>query len=61
MTSPSDIKLYSDTSKSLQVYDVLSRNFDDVKLKPVSARLAEVVFLRTMTQIKRNTYLIGIM
>lgn len=46
MTSPSDMKLYSDKSKSLEAYEELSRYFD-VRVKPVSARLTEVVLLRT--------------
>jgi phosphoglycolate phosphatase (TIGR01487 family) len=47
MTSPSDMKIYSDKAKSLEAYDLLSRNFPDVRIKPVSARLTEVVLLRT--------------
>jgi phosphoglycolate phosphatase len=47
MTSPTSIKLYSDKSKSLEAYDELSRNIPEVKVKPVSARLTEVVLLRT--------------
>ncbi len=47
MTSPSDFRLYSDKSKSLEAYDILSSKFQEVKVKPVSARLTEVVLLRT--------------
>jgi phosphoglycolate phosphatase (TIGR01487 family) len=47
MTSPSEIKVYSDKAKSLEAYDLLCRHFPDVKIKPVSARLTEVVLLRT--------------
>lgn len=47
MTSPTDFRLYSDKSKSLEAYDLLCSKFDDVKVKPVSARLTEVVLLRT--------------
>ncbi len=47
MTSPTDLKLFSDKSKSLEAYDLLCRNFSDVRIKPVSARLTEVVLLRT--------------
>ncbi|MGI0091117.1 MAG: phosphoglycolate phosphatase [Nitrososphaerales archaeon] len=47
MTSPTDMKIYSDKSKSLEAYDVLCKNFPDVRVKPVSARLTEVVLLRT--------------
>ena len=47
MTSPMDIKLFSDKSKSLEAYDLLCKKFDDVRVKPVSARLTEVVLLRT--------------
>jgi phosphoglycolate phosphatase len=47
MTSPTSIKLYSDKSKSLEAYDELCKNMSDVKVKPVSARLTEVVLLRT--------------
>jgi phosphoglycolate phosphatase len=47
MTSPSDIKLYADKYKSLEAYDLLSKHFAEVKVKPVSARLTEVVLLRT--------------
>ncbi|MHB8565943.1 MAG: phosphoglycolate phosphatase [Nitrososphaerales archaeon] len=46
MTSPSDLKIYSDKTKSLEAYDLLCKNFE-VKIKPVSARLTEVVLLRT--------------
>jgi len=46
MTSPTDMKIYSDKTQSLIAYDLLSKNFD-VKVKPVSARLTEVVLLRT--------------
>ncbi|HZW58614.1 MAG TPA: phosphoglycolate phosphatase [Nitrososphaerales archaeon] len=47
MTSPSDLKLYTDKTKSLEAYDCLCKNIQDVKVKPVSARLTEVVLLRT--------------
>lgn len=47
MTSPTDITLFSDKSKSLEAYDLLCKKFDDVRVKPVSARLTEVVLLRT--------------
>jgi phosphoglycolate phosphatase len=47
MSSPSNIKLFSDKSNSLEAYDVLCREIKDVKVKPVSARLTEVVLLRT--------------
>jgi phosphoglycolate phosphatase len=40
------MKIYGDKSPGLMAYDILSRNFD-VKIKPVSARLTEVVLLRT--------------
>jgi phosphoglycolate phosphatase len=47
MTSPSDLKIYGDKMKSLEAYDLLSSNLPDVRVKPVSARLTEVVLLRT--------------
>lgn len=47
MTSPTELKIYSDKSASLEAYDILCRNFKDVQVKPVSARLTEVVLLRT--------------
>ena len=47
MTSPTDLKLFSDKSKSLEAYDALCRSFPDVRIKPVSARLTELVLLRT--------------
>jgi phosphoglycolate phosphatase (TIGR01487 family) len=47
MTSPTEMKLFSDKSESLRAYDALCRNIDGVELKPVSARLTEVVLLRT--------------
>ena len=47
MTSPTDLKLFSEKSKSLEAYDLLCKNFDDVRVKPVSARLTDVVLLRT--------------
>lgn len=46
MTGPSDLKIYSDKTPSLTAFDLLSKNFE-VKIKPVSARLTEVVLLRT--------------
>ncbi len=47
MTSPTDIKIYGDKTVSLEAYDLLCKNIQEVKLKPVSARLTEVVLLRT--------------
>ena len=47
MTSPTDLKLYTDKTKSLEAYDHLCKKIPDVKVKPVSARLTEVVLLRT--------------
>jgi len=47
MTSPTDLRIYGDKTKSLEAYDLLSKNFSDVRVKPVSARLTEVVLLRT--------------
>ncbi len=47
MTSPSDLKLFTDKSRSLEAYDLLSRNFENVRIKPVSPRMTEVVLLRT--------------
>jgi phosphoglycolate phosphatase (TIGR01487 family) len=47
MTSPTDMKLYSDKTKSLEAYDLLCSRIEDVRVKPVSARLTEVVLLRT--------------
>ena len=46
MTSPTEMKIFGDKTKCLEAYDVLCKNFD-VKIKPVSARLTEVVLLRT--------------
>ncbi len=46
MTSPTDMKIYGDKTRSLEAYDLLCKHFD-VKVKPVSARLTEVVLLRT--------------
>ena len=46
MTSPSDLKIFGNKTPCLQAYDLLCKNFD-VKVKPVSARLTEVVLLRT--------------
>jgi phosphoglycolate phosphatase (TIGR01487 family) len=46
MTSPADLKLFSDKRDSLVAYDLLCKSFD-VRIKPVSARLTEVVLLRT--------------
>jgi phosphoglycolate phosphatase len=51
MVSPTDFKLFADKSKSLEAYDLLSKNFADVRVKPVSARLTEVVLLRTFDPI----------
>jgi phosphoglycolate phosphatase len=47
MTSPSELKIYGDKYLSLQAYDALCKHFPDVRVKPVSARLTEVVLLRT--------------
>lgn len=47
MTSPTDMTLYSDKTVSLEAYDVLCKHFPDVRVKSVSARLTEVVLLRT--------------
>ena len=47
MTSPSDLQIFGDKTLSLQAYDLLCKNIEDVKVKPVSARLTEVVLLRT--------------
>lgn len=47
MTSPSDFKLFADKRESLEAYDLLSKSLPDVKIKPVSARLTEIVLLRT--------------
>ena len=46
MTSPTEMKIFGDKTKCLEAYDVLCKNLD-VKIKPVSARLTEVVLLRT--------------
>lgn len=46
MTSPSDMKIFGDKTMGLEAYDLLSKKFD-VRVKPVSARLTEVVLLRT--------------
>jgi hypothetical protein len=46
MTSPTDMKIYGDKNVSLEAYDALAKHFD-VRIKPVSARLTEVVLLRT--------------
>ncbi len=47
MTSPSDLKIYGDKMKSLEAYETLARSIPDIRVKPVSARLTEVVLLRT--------------
>jgi phosphoglycolate phosphatase len=47
MASPSDIKIFGDKGVSLEAYDALCKKMPDVKIKPVSARLTEVVLLRT--------------
>lgn len=47
MTSPSDIAVFGDKTVSLQAYDLLCKHIEEVKVKPVSARLTEVVLLRT--------------
>lgn len=47
MTSPSNMKIYSDKTRSLEAYDLLCKHFPDVRVKSVSARLTEVVLLRT--------------
>lgn len=54
MTSPTDLKIYSDKTQSLIAFDLLSKNFE-VKIKPVSARLTEVVLLRTFDLEKGQT------
>ncbi len=46
MTSPTNMRIYGDKTVSLQAYDALCKNFN-VQIKPVSARLTEVVLLRT--------------
>lgn len=46
MTSPSSMKIFGDKTRGLEAYDLLSEKFD-VRVKPVSARLTEVVLLRT--------------
>lgn len=46
MTSPTDMKIFGDKTRCLEAYDILSGRFD-VRLKPVSARLTEIVLLRT--------------
>jgi phosphoglycolate phosphatase (TIGR01487 family) len=46
MTSPANMKIYGDKGPPLEAYDILSTHFD-VRIKPVSARLTEVVLLRT--------------
>ena len=52
MTSPTDMKLFSDKTKSLEAYDLLCKHFPDVRVKPVSARLTEVVLLRTFDPVE---------
>lgn len=47
MTSPTDMRIYGDKNLSLQAYELLCKNIADVKIKPVAARLTEVVLLRT--------------
>lgn len=47
MTSPTDMRIYGDKSIGLAAYDVLCSRIPDVKVKQVSARLTEVVLLRT--------------
>jgi phosphoglycolate phosphatase len=47
MTSPSDLQIFGDKTLSLRAYDLLCKQIEDVKVKPVSARLTEVVLLRT--------------
>jgi len=47
MTSPTNLKIYGDKGISLQAYDLLCKKIEDVKVRPVSARLTEVVLLRT--------------
>ena len=46
MASPSEMKIFGDKTMGLEAYDLLSKKFD-VRVKPVSARLTEVVLLRT--------------
>ena len=50
MTSPTDLKLYGDKTVALEAYEALSKHFD-LRVKPVSARLTEVVLLRTFDPI----------
>jgi phosphoglycolate phosphatase len=47
MTSPTDLKIYGDKEVSLSAYDLLCKKLPDVRVKPVAARLTEVVLLRT--------------
>ncbi len=56
MTSPTDMKLYGDKTLPLEAYEVLSTHFD-VRVKPVSARLTEVVLLRTFDPIEGQVIL----
>ena len=46
MTSPTDMKIFGDKTRCLEAYDLLCKHFD-VQIKPVSARLTEVILLRT--------------
>ena len=46
MTSPTDMKIFGDKTRCLEAYDLLCKHFD-VRIKPVSARLTEVILLRT--------------
>jgi len=47
MTSPSDLQIFGDKTVSLQAYNLLCKHIEEVKVKPVSARLTEVVLMRT--------------
>jgi phosphoglycolate phosphatase len=57
MTSPSDLRIFGDKAVSLQAYEMLCKKIEDVKIKPVSARLTEVVLLRTFEASKGQKYL----
>jgi phosphoglycolate phosphatase len=46
MTSPTDMKIFGDKTRCLEAYDLLCKHFD-VRVKSVSARLTEVILLRT--------------
>lgn len=57
MTSPTDMAIYGDKSVSLQAYDILCKNIEAVKVKPVSARLTEVVLLRTFDAMRGQKFI----